>query len=90
MEASRFGEAVTEGRRASVAEFLSETLGYGISADQIEVRLPDSPGVRGVEAMEIDRTLLQNTSSQGATLGNSGGSSGGFFGGGQQGVGLGR
>lgn len=73
LEPSRFGASITAARRSAVADYLAGTLGIPMSAEQVEVRQPESSGLRGVEAIVIDRAQIQNTSAQGAPVGNASG-----------------
>ena len=58
-------------RKAAVERFLQSK---GISYSQVVLVQPDYAGLRGVEAVEMDRNQLQNTRSFGA-LGGGGGAS---------------
>lgn len=75
--------SLSQARRVAALQFLTSRLGVDYGDNQVILAEPDYRGLRGVEAVEIDRNQLQNTRSFG-TLG-SGGQQGGGQGGGQGG-----
>jgi|GEM_PF-4310810 len=73
---------LSQARRAAVLQFLTSRLGVDYGDGQVVLAEPDYRGLRGVEAIEIDRNQLQNTRSFGALgagnqLGGQGGGQGG-------------
>lgn len=78
-------QSLSQARRAAVVQFLSSRLGLDYGDSQVILAEPDYRGLRGVEAIEIDRNQLQNTRSFGGL--GAGSQAGGGQGGGGQGGG---
>jgi hypothetical protein len=61
---------VSEARRLNVVSFLQSHLGVPIADDQVVIGSAATPGIRGVEALEVNRNQLQTTRAQGVLSAN--------------------
>ena len=68
--------SISESRRMHVVNVLESELYFSNAIAQVEVKNSPSLGLRGVEAVAIDRSQLNTTRSQGTNFSSSGGSSG--------------
>lgn len=57
--------SLSQARRANVLSFLQVDLGYSPADAQVIVGYPESPGLKGAEAIDVDRSRQQNTRSLG-------------------------